>query len=128
MPAPPGIVAQALTRPQISYAGAVFYFIAELRLSWSRRFEEPILLPDGRKLRTLRDAITWLAKEVPEREHKLEKVQAAAHLVTRAAEHGAPLIFAQIGMMQAIHRDRQREFNPDRKDHHWGKRKPKRDQ
>jgi len=34
-------------------------------VSWSRRFEEPILLPDGRKLRTLREAINWLAKEVP---------------------------------------------------------------
>jgi hypothetical protein len=39
-------------------------------VSWSRRFEEPILLPDGRKLRTLREAINWLAKEVLKSEHK----------------------------------------------------------
>ena len=38
------------------------------------------------------------------------------------------MIFAQMGMLQAIHRHRQRVFNPDRKDHHWGKRKLKRDQ
>jgi hypothetical protein len=45
-------------------------------------------------------------------------VQTAAHLVTRAAEHGGPMIFAQMGMMQAVHRHRERVFNPDRKDHH----------
>jgi len=48
-------------------------------VSWSRRFEEPIELPDGRKLKTLAEAIAWLAKEVPKSEHKMEKVQTAAH-------------------------------------------------
>jgi hypothetical protein len=32
------------------------------------------------------------------------EIEAAAHLVTRAAEHGGPMIFAQMGMLQAIHR------------------------
>jgi hypothetical protein len=36
----------------------------------------------------------------------------AAHLVTRAAEHGGPMIFAQMGVMQAIHRHHKRVFNP----------------
>ena len=94
----------------------------------SRRFDEPIELPDGRKLKTLAEAMAWLAKEIPKSEHKLEKVQTAAHCVTRAAEPGGPMIFAQMGMMQAIHRHRRRVFNPDRKDHHWGKRKLKRDE
>ena len=71
-------------------------------MSWSRRFDEPIELPDGRKLKTLAEAMAWLAKEVPKSEHKTEKVQAAVHCVTRAAEHGGPLIFAQMGMMRAI--------------------------
>jgi hypothetical protein len=64
-------------------------------VSWSRLFDEPILLPDGRKLRTLGEAIDWLAKEIPKSEHKMEKVQAAAHCVTQAAERGGPMIFAQ---------------------------------
>jgi hypothetical protein len=34
----------------------------EAAVSWSRRFDEPIVLPDGRKLRT---PIAWLAKEIP---------------------------------------------------------------
>ena len=55
-------------------------------MSWSRRFEESIELPDGRKLKTLAEAMAWLAKEIPKSEHKMEKVQMAAHLVTRAAE------------------------------------------
>jgi hypothetical protein len=55
-------------------------------------------------------------KKAAESEHKMEKVQTAAHLVTRAAEHGGPRFFAQMGMMQAIHRRHKREFNPDRKD------------
>jgi hypothetical protein len=57
----------------------------------------------------------------------MEKVQTAAHCVTQAAERGGPMIFAQMGKMQAIHRHRQRVFNPDRKETPWGKRKLKRD-
>ena len=47
--------------------------LAELRCAWSRRFEEPIELPVGRKLKTLAEAMAWLAKEVPKSEHKMEK-------------------------------------------------------
>ena len=83
--------------------------------------------PDGRKLKTLAEAMAWLAKEIPKSEHKMDKVQAAAHFVTRAAEDGGPMIFAQMGMQQAIHRHHKRVFNPERKDTHWGKRKLKRD-
>jgi hypothetical protein len=38
------------------------------------------------------------------------------------------MIFAGIGVMQAINRHRVREFDTSRKPHHWGKRKLKRDQ
>jgi hypothetical protein len=40
---------------------------------WKQRFNEPIKLPDGRKLVTLRDAIAWFAKEVPKSEHKMKQ-------------------------------------------------------
>jgi len=70
-------------------------------VSWSGVVEEPIELPDGRKLKTSLKPCSWLAKEVRKSEHKMDKVQAAAHMVTRAAEHGGPMIFAQMGMMQA---------------------------
>ena len=89
-----------------------------------RSFEEPIALPDGRKLKTFAEAMAWLSKEIPKSEHKTEKVQTAAYCVSRAAKHGGPMI-AQMGMMQAVHRHHKRVFNPDRKDTHWGKRKLK---
>jgi hypothetical protein len=95
---------------------------------WKRRFDEPIKLPDGGRLVTLKDAIAWPAKEVPKSEHSMKEVQATAHCVTEAAENGSSLRFARIGMMQAINRHRPEEFDPKRKTPHWGKRKLKRDQ
>jgi hypothetical protein len=52
---------------------------------------------------------------------------AADHL-TRVAEQNYPMFFARAAPLQAIHRHRARVLNPDRKEHHWGKRKLKRDQ
>jgi hypothetical protein len=94
-------------------------------MPWSTRFAPPIRLPDGRNLTTLKDAIAWLAKEVPKSEHGMKQVQAAAHCVTEAAENGGPLLFARMGMMQAINREK---FDSKRKSQHWGKRKLARDQ
>jgi hypothetical protein len=95
---------------------------------WSRRFDDPILLDDGTKLTTLREAIQYLARTVPKAEQNHEKVLIAADHLTRAAEQNYPMFFARAATLQAIHRHRERVINPDRKDHHWGKRKLKRDQ
>jgi hypothetical protein len=97
-------------------------------MSWLRRFDEPIELPDGRKLLTLNEAIAFLAKEIPKSEHTLPKVQAAARMLMEAAENNGPIIFARMGVLQAVHRHQVREFNTSRKPHHWGKRKLKRDE
>ena len=37
-------------------------------------------------------------------------------------------MFARVGVMRALNRGYVREFNPLRKEHHWGRRKLKRDQ
>ena len=95
---------------------------------WRRRFDEPIKLPSGGKLFTLKQAIAWLAKEIPQSEHRMKEVQAAALCVTEAAETGGPMQFARMGMMQAINRHKPEEFDPKRKSPHWGKRKLKRDE
>jgi hypothetical protein len=97
-------------------------------VSWSRKFSEPVELPDGKRLITLRDAIAWLAKSVPASEHDVPEVQTAAQCVTEAAESNGPMVFARIAMLQAINRHKPRQFTPSRKPHHWGKRKLKRDQ
>ena len=84
---------------------------------WKQAFDEPIKLPNGKKLITLADAIAWLAKEVPNSEHAMKQVQAAAHCVTEAAENGGPLLFARIGMLQAINRHRPRSGTRNGKAH-----------
>jgi hypothetical protein len=99
------------------------------RLSWSRRFEDPIPLPDGTQLKTLREAISYLVKAIPEAERDMPEVLTAAEMLTNAAERESAWVFlARIATLRAIHRNDVRVFNPDRKDHHWGKHKLKRDQ
>jgi hypothetical protein len=44
------------------------------------------------------------------------------------AENSGPTMMARIAVMRALNRRVERVFNPDRKDHHWGKRKLKRDE
>jgi hypothetical protein len=43
-------------------------------------------------------------------------------------ENNGPTMMARIGVMRALNRGVVREFNPDRKDAHWGGRKLKRDE
>jgi hypothetical protein len=42
-------------------------------------------------------------------------------------EVDGPVMFARIGVMRALNRHVERVFNPDRKDHQWGRRKLARD-
>jgi hypothetical protein len=96
---------------------------------WSRPFDNPIPLPGGAVLKTLKEAVAYLAKTVPEAEQDMPEVLAAAEILTYAAEREiAWMFFARIATLRAIHRNQARVFNPDRKDTHWGKRKLKRDQ
>jgi hypothetical protein len=94
---------------------------------WSRELEDPIVLADGRKLVTLRDAATYITK-LPKAEQDLEIWQIAVKHLIRAAETGGGwLMLARTGVLKALHRSVVREFNPDRKETQWGKRKLKRD-
>jgi hypothetical protein len=53
--------------------------------------------------------------------------QAAMEALILVATHDGPTMFARIGVMRALTRHVERVFSPDRKDHHWGKRKLARD-
>lgn len=57
---------------------------------WLKRFDDPIVLDDGTTLKTLRDAIHYLAKTVPRAERDHERVLNAADHLTRSAEQGYP--------------------------------------
>jgi hypothetical protein len=48
---------------------------------------------------------------------------AVEHLIPAAETGGARLMLARIGVLKALHRDRVRQFNSDRKETHWRKRK-----
>ena len=89
---------------------------------WKRAFEDPIPLPRGRQLVTLEDAGNYITK-LPKAEHAAAEWQAAMHALILVAEFGGPTMLARIGVMRALNRHVERVFNPDRKDHHWGKRK-----
>jgi len=46
--------------------------------------------------------------------------QAAIAGLMLVADLGGPTMFARIGVMRALNRGHVREFNPTRKDPHWG--------
>jgi hypothetical protein len=91
-------------------------------VSWSREFDDPIPLPDGRRLVTLQDAGTYITK-LPKAEHETPEWQAAMEALILVATHGGPTIFARIGVMRALNRHVERVFDPLRKDTNWGRRK-----
>ena len=80
--------------------------------------------PDGTRLNTLREAVAYLAKTVPKSERDLPAVTTAAEMLTYAAEREIAWVsMARMAVMKALHRHEVRQFNPDAKEHHWGKRK-----
>jgi hypothetical protein len=79
---------------------------------WSTEFDDPIVLADGRKLVTLRDAATYITK-LPKAEQDLAVWQIAVEHLIRAAETGGGwLMLARIGVLKALHRGAVREFSP----------------
>jgi len=75
-----------------------------------REFEYPIVLADGRKLVTLRDAATYITK-LPKAEQNLDLWQIAVEHLIRAAETGgAWLMPARIGVLKALHRGAVRQW------------------
>jgi len=93
---------------------------------WKRAFEEPIPLPRGRRLVTLRDAGHYILK-LPESEHTAPEWQAAMKALGLVVDTDGPTMFARIGIMRALNRHVERVYNPDGKGHRWGKQKLARD-
>jgi hypothetical protein len=81
---------------------------------WERHFDEPIPLPRGRQLVTLKDAGTYITK-LPKAKHTAPEWQAAMEALILIATSGGPMMFARIGVMRALNRHVERVFNPDRK-------------
>ena len=60
---------------------------------WSREFDDPIVLPEDEKLRTLRDAATYVTG-LPKKEAALAEWQAAIEAIILVADRGGPTMFA----------------------------------
>jgi len=63
---------------------------------------DPIILPDGRKLRTLKDAADYITK-LPEKESDLPEWQTAIEVLMLCSRRGDPML-ARIGVMKALNR------------------------
>jgi hypothetical protein len=114
-----------LATAPIGYPGA--REMSERSSGWSRKFEEPIALADGRRLVTLHDAATYITA-LPDEESSAAEWQAAIEALILVAETGGPTMLARIGVMRALNRGHVREFNSSGKTHHWGWRKLKREE
>ncbi|WMT71107.1 hypothetical protein [Bradyrhizobium sp. Ash2021] len=97
------------------------------RSGCSRQFEDPISLPDGRQLTTLKQAAEYIIA-LPKTEHDAPEWQAAMEALILVAEGGGPTMLARIGFMRGLNRNVERVFDSSRRGTHWGKRKLKRDQ
>jgi len=93
---------------------------------WSTSFEDPSILPDGRKLLTVKDAAHYVTN-LPKKESDLPEWQAAIEALMLCSRGGDAML-ARIGVVKALNRHVERVFNTDAKERHLGKRKLKRDQ
>jgi hypothetical protein len=76
---------------------------------WGRAFDDPIALPDGRQLVSLRDAGEHIAA-LPQSEQQQANWHTAAEMLMQAAEGRGLLMFAYVAMRQAL---RQGKSAPD---------------
>ena len=72
---------------------------------WDRQFHDPIPLPDGGALRTLRDAGEYIAN-LPKAEHNAPAWRAAMEALLLAVAHGGDTMLARIGIIKALHASR----------------------
>ena len=85
-----------------------------LARGWDRTFDDPIPLPDGRELRTLRDAGNYIAK-LPKAEHDAPEWETAIRALMLVVEHGGDIMLPRIGIMRALRRHGQPEPTPRKK-------------
>jgi hypothetical protein len=78
---------------------------------WQRRFDDPIPLPRGRPLVTLKDAGRHITK-LPKDEHEAAEWQVAMEALILVSTLGGPSMFARIGVMRALNPSRRARVRP----------------
>jgi hypothetical protein len=72
-------------------------------MAWFKRFYDPIVLPDGRELLTLRDAAEYITA-LPKAEHDAADWRVAMETLLLVAERDGPEMLARIAVMKALNR------------------------
>jgi hypothetical protein len=80
-------------------------------MAWFKRFYDPIILPDGRKLLTYRDAAEYITA-LPKAEHDAADWQVAMETLLLVAERDGPEMLARIAMMRALNRHEKATLAP----------------
>ena len=74
-------------------------------MAWDQQFFDPITLPGRKPLVTLRHAAQFIIK-LPKAERDADEWQAAMQALMPVAEQDGPTMFARIGVIRALHRDK----------------------
>jgi hypothetical protein len=72
-------------------------------LMWFKRFDTPILLPDGGRLLTLQDAADFIAA-LPKAERDAVEWRLAMEALVIAAERGGSVMLASVAILKALNR------------------------
>jgi hypothetical protein len=73
-------------------------------MSWFKRFYDPVVLPDGRKLLTYRDAAEYITA-LPKAEQDAADWLIAMETLLLVAERNAPEMLARIAIVKALDRN-----------------------
>jgi hypothetical protein len=72
-------------------------------MAWFKRFYDPIILPDGRELLTLRGAAEYISA-LPKAARDAADWQVAKETLLLVAERDGPEMLARIAVMKALNR------------------------
>jgi hypothetical protein len=90
------------------------------KVNWSRRFDDPVPMPDGHTIRTIGEAAEYATK-LPKRIGDTEPWQRAAGDLAMASQHAAYVFIARGSFYRAVHGDTPPPIgNPEgKKGHKW---------
>jgi hypothetical protein len=92
---------------------------------WSREFDVPIVLHNGKKLLTLDDGRQHLLK-IPKSKYT-EAIGAAAEALVMAAEHRGPMMHANVGVARVVYGPKKIPEPQPSTETRWARRKLARD-
>jgi hypothetical protein len=76
-------------------------------MAWFTRFVDPVVVPAGRELLTLRDAAEYITA-LPKAEHDVADWQVAMETLILVAERNGPEVLARIAVMKALNGNKPR--------------------